>query len=227
MKTVNHSIFRDLVPGYIENLTSEDTNRQMEKHMEHCDNCRKYLKEMQDDLFLESVSEQRKEERNIDFLKTVKSKNRKKIFTIVTSLTSIFLILILGYYLMFVRMWIADENDVQKTIKHQGTDVTLSFKSKNENRHLLIKKDELDQGYVGSIIVYEQRDDFSTPSVLKDETNITYTFLDENTLLLGDDKQQKLTGREKIYIQYKDGIDEITLSDLYKPDDKKSNMHKD
>ena len=218
---MNHSVFRDLAPSYIENLTSEDTNRQMEKHMEDCDNCRKYLKEMKDDLFLERVNEQKREERNIDFLKTVKSKNRKKIFTIVTSLASIFLILILGYYLMFVRMWIADENEVQKTIKHQGTDVTLSFKSKNEDSHLLIKKDEFDQGYVANIIVYEQRDGFSTPSILKNETNITYTFLDENTLLLSDGKQQKLTGKEKIYIKYKDGVDEITLSDLYKPDNKK------
>lgn len=31
---MNHSVFRDLVPSYIENLTREETNKQIEKHME-------------------------------------------------------------------------------------------------------------------------------------------------------------------------------------------------
>ena len=88
---MNHSVFRDLIPGYIENLTSEETNKQIEKHMEQCEDCRQYVKDMQEDLLIERTHEQKKTKKNIDFFKKVRSKNRKKIFIIVGSLLSIFI----------------------------------------------------------------------------------------------------------------------------------------
>lgn len=45
---MNHDIFKDLVPSYIEKLTSEETTRQMEKHMNECEECKKYVMEMQE-----------------------------------------------------------------------------------------------------------------------------------------------------------------------------------
>ena len=212
---MNHDIFRDLVPSYIENLTSKETNRQMEKHMEQCKDCRKYLDEMQEELYSVSVQKQTIEDRDIDYLKKIRTKNRKKVITIVASLISIFLILVLGYYLIFIRMWIADANDVQTTIQNQGTTVTLSFKSKSDDRHLLIRQEELNQDYVDWMIVYEKRRDFSTPANLNDGIEITYTFLDENTLLLDNGKVKKLSDEDKVYIQFKDKTEEIAVKDLY------------
>ncbi|CAN7520591.1 zf-HC2 domain-containing protein [Rossellomorea sp. LjRoot5] len=218
---MNHDVFKDLVPSYIEHLTSEETNRQMEVHMEQCKNCREYLHEMQEEWLSENVHEQAKEDKNIDYLKKVRSKNRKKILTIVTSLLSLFLILILGYYLLFIRMWIADANDVQTTIQNQGNTVTLSFKSKQDNRHLLIRKEQLNRDFTDWMVIYEKREDLSTPENLKDEINITYTFLDENTLLLDNGKEKKLTNDDKISIQYKDSTKELLVKDLYNPENKR------
>ncbi|MGG3914310.1 zf-HC2 domain-containing protein [Rossellomorea vietnamensis] len=212
---MNHNVFKDLVPSYIEHLTSEETNSQMEVHMEQCRNCREYLQDMQEEWLSENVHEQAKEDINIDYLKKVRSNNRKKILTIVTSLLSLFLILILGYYLLFIRMWIADTKDVETTIQNQGNTVTLSFKSKQDNHHLLIRKEQLNQDYTDWMIVYEKREDLSTSENLKDEINITYTFLDENTLLLDNGKEKKLTDDDKISIQYKNSTKDISLKDLY------------
>ncbi|PFG07600.1 zf-HC2 domain-containing protein [Bacillus sp. es.034] len=212
---MNHNVFKDLVPSYIEHLTSEETNSQMEVHMEQCKNCREYLQDMQEEWLSENVHEQAKEDKNIDYLKKVRSNNRKKILTIVTSLLSLFLILILGYYLLFIRMWIADTKDVETTIQNQGNTVTLSFKSKQDNHHLLIRKEQLNQEYTDWMIVYEKREDLSTKENLKDEINITYTFLDENTLLLDNGKEKKLTDDDKISIQYKNSTKDISLKDLY------------
>jgi hypothetical protein len=219
-KGMNHDVFKDLVPSYLEHLTSEETNRQMEVHMEQCKNCRKYLHDMQEDWLSENVHEQVKEDRNVDYLKKVRSKNRKKILTIITSLLSLFLILIFGYYLLFIRMWIADANDVETTIYNQGNTVTLSFKSKQDSRHLLIRKEQLNQEYNDWMIVYEKREDLSTPENLKNEINITYTFLDENTLLLENGEEKKLKDDDKISIQYKDSTKDISLKDLYHHENK-------
>ena len=66
---MNHSVFRDLVPSYIESLTSEETHREIEKHMEQCEDCRLYVKDMQEDLLVERTHEQKKRREISTFLK--------------------------------------------------------------------------------------------------------------------------------------------------------------
>ncbi|WP_226672305.1 zf-HC2 domain-containing protein [Rossellomorea aquimaris] len=215
---MNHHVFRDLVPSYMEHLTSEETNRQMEVHMEQCKDCREYVHNMQEEWMSEHVHVQAKEDRNVDYFKKVRSKNRKKLLTIVTSLLSLFLVLIIGYYLLYIKMWIADPNDVQTTIQTQGNTVTVTFTPKQDNRYLLLRKEQVNQDYSNNMIVYVMREDLSTPANLMDGINITYTFLDENTLLLDNGKEKKLTADDKLSIQYKDHTKEVSLMDLYQPD---------
>lgn len=211
---MNHSIFRDLVPSYIESLTSEETNREIEKHMEQCEDCRQYVKDMQEDLLVERTHEQKKEEKNIDFFKKVRSKNRKKIFIIVGSLLSIFI----GLFFFFDSMWIANEKDVQTTIQQKGTTVTLTFQTKNDHRHLLWMR-LWNQNDSDEIIIYEKWNSFSESAKLsKDGSDVTFTFLDENTLLLYGGEEKKLTDYDKITINYKNGTEEIRLKDLYNPE---------
>lgn len=218
---MNHSVFRDLVPSYIENLTSEETNKEIDEHMEQCENCRQYVKDMQEDLLVARTHEQEKEDKNIDYLKKVRSKNRKKIFTIVGSLLSIFFIISIGCYILFAHMWIADEKDVQTTVHQQGTTVTLSFQTKNDNRYLLATGGR-EHNYRSNIIIYEKWNDFSEAATLfKGGSNVTYTFLDENTLLLDNGKEKTLTEKDKIYIMYKDRTEEIVIKDLYVPEKKR------
>ncbi|MBD7945084.1 zf-HC2 domain-containing protein [Psychrobacillus sp. Sa2BUA9] len=214
---MNHSVFRDLVPSYIENLTSEETNNEIEKHMEQCEDCRQYVKEMQEDLLVQHTDEKKKEEKGIDYFKKVRSKNRKKIFIIVGSLLSIFI----GCFFFFDQMWIANEKNVQTSIKQQGTMVTLSFQTKNDNRYILPMSFR-GQKYIYEIIIYEKWNDLSEPaSIFKDGSPVTFTFLDANTLILDNGEEMKLTDEDKILIQYKNSTEEIRLKDLYDPEDKR------
>ncbi|MFE6170428.1 zf-HC2 domain-containing protein [Viridibacillus arvi] len=222
---MNHNVFKDLVPSYIENLTSEETNKQIEKHMEQCEDCRQFVKDMQEDLLVGRTHEQEKEDKNIDYLKKVRSKNRKKIFTIVGTLLSIFFIISIGCYILFAHMWIADEKDVQTTVQRQGTTVTLSFQTKNDNRYLL-SMGRSEHNYRNHITIYEKWNDFSeTATLFNGRSNVTYTFLDENTLLLDNGNEKTLTDKDKIYIMYKDRTEEIVVKDLYAPE-KNMNMNK-
>lgn len=39
-------IIRDLLPSYIDELTSEVSNQEIEEHLKECTGCSQYLKEM-------------------------------------------------------------------------------------------------------------------------------------------------------------------------------------
>ena len=213
---MKHSVFKDLAPAYIDQLTSEETNEQIEKHLEQCKECREYLNEMKGDLFSEDENERITDKRNIDYFKKVRSKNRKKIFVIVSSLLVMFFILITAYYFVFVNFWQADSNNVETNIQSQGMMATLLFKAKKDNHYILLTDAKTDEGYTDTIFVYEKRNDFSSPAkLLSDGSGISFTFADENTLVLSNGKKKKLTDEDKVTIQYKDKTDEIPIKDLY------------
>ena len=213
---MKHSVFKDLAPAYIDKLTSEETNEQIESHMDQCEECRNYLNKMKEDLFSEYENERIKDKRNIDYFKKVRSKNRKKITIIASSLLAMFLILITAYYFLFVNMWQANSSDVETNIQNQGTMATLLFKAKKDNHYIILTEALTDEGYTDTIFVYEKRNNFSSPANrLKDGGGITFTFEDENTLLLYNGEKKKLTDEDKITIQYKDKTDVIPIKSLY------------
>lgn len=213
---MKHNVFKDLTPAYIDKLTSEETNVEMEKHMNQCEECRNYLNSMKESLFAEDENERKKDKRSVDYFKKVRSKNRKKILTIVSSLLAIFLVLITAYYFVFVNMWLTNSDNVEINIQNQGATTTLLFRAKKDNHYIMLTDAKTDEGYIDTIFVYEKRNDFSTPAkLLKDGSGMTFTFLDENTLLLDNGEEKKLTDEDKVTIQYKDETDVILIKNLY------------
>lgn len=217
---MNHDVFKDLAPNYIDHLTSSETNELMENHLEKCEECQNYLDNMRENYLLENREEQKNEKKDIDYMKKVRSKNKKKIYTITGILVSIFTAILIGSYIIIAHMWLANEEDIKISVQQQGTLVSLSFETKNSNRYLL-PIEVFSEVYPGEIIVYEKWNDFSeTATYLKDKSSVTYTFIDENTLLSYDGKEIKLTDKDKIQIKYKDHTEEILLNKLYKKDNK-------
>ncbi|WP_413524542.1 zf-HC2 domain-containing protein [Carnobacterium divergens] len=214
---MDHNIFKDLVPNYIEHLTSKETNKQMEHHMEHCEECRLFFNNMKQELTIETRQEQKNEEQSIDAFKKVRIKNRKKIITIILTLLAAFILIMISYYFLFIHMWLADSKDIQTTVTHQGNTVTMIFKTENKDHYLILPSSERPaKGYEDSLLVYEKRNDFSkVATVLQKGTSLTYTFINENTLLLPNGKEHKLTDSDIIQIKYKDKIQKIPLKELY------------
>lgn len=71
-----HTLVNDLLPDYIEGLTSPETNRIIEEHLAKCPSCRETLERMKEKPFvLESD-----EKVEIDYLKTVRKQNRHRIW---------------------------------------------------------------------------------------------------------------------------------------------------
>lgn len=69
---ISCSIVRDLLPSYLDELTSEETTKSIEDHLAQCDHCRDILEKMRTPIVDEEEAFREKQE--LDFLK----KNRRK-----------------------------------------------------------------------------------------------------------------------------------------------------
>ena len=95
---VRCEVVRDLLPTYIEGLTSDVTNREIELHLSECKECEILFNEMKIPI------EDPMETREIDYLKKVKQRTNKKIITGVALIVGFFLLLI------GIRMYIVGSN---------------------------------------------------------------------------------------------------------------------
>ena len=66
----NCKIFQDLLPAYIDKITSEETNQFMEEHLNTCADCRKVYEEMTAEVEKEAI-------KNTEIVKTIKKYKRK------------------------------------------------------------------------------------------------------------------------------------------------------
>lgn len=103
MKKTECKIVQDLLPSYIDNLTSAETNSFIEQHIENCLECEEVLKDMQGDIQLEKINNSKK----INALKKVKRRYRR---ITVISILIVILVIIIALYLWNNYSLITDEN---------------------------------------------------------------------------------------------------------------------
>ena len=72
------AVVRDLLPSYIDKLTSEETNEAVERHLEGCEDCRKVLAAMQGEGG-PAAEENQAETKEIDYLKKVRTGTWKRV----------------------------------------------------------------------------------------------------------------------------------------------------
>ena len=68
-------IVQDLLPNYIENLTDSVTNEYIEEHIATCEQCAKMLKNMNGEIKLEQINQ----DKEIKYLKTVRKRVKRTI----------------------------------------------------------------------------------------------------------------------------------------------------
>lgn len=103
MKKTECKIIQDLLPSYIDGLTSNDTNTFIEQHIENCSECEEVLKNMQGDIQLEKINNSKK----INALKKVKRRYRR---ITVISILLVILVIIIALYLWNNYRFATDEN---------------------------------------------------------------------------------------------------------------------
>ena len=118
-------IVRDLLPTYIDGLTSEVTNEEMESHLSSCKECEMLYNEMKIPI------ETPMETKEMDYLKKVKQRMNKRIITGVALIVGMFLLLI------GIRMYVVGD-DVNNVANYEA------FLSRTgEGKEVLIVQGEL------------------------------------------------------------------------------------
>ena len=88
----NCEIVQDLLPMYVEGLTSESSNQFVEEHIDSCQECLNYYKTIKEDLPLEETSYSHAEIEDQELIKDIKQriKNRTFIVALVGMLIGLF-----------------------------------------------------------------------------------------------------------------------------------------
>lgn len=69
------AVVRDLLPSYVEGLTSEETNEAVDAHLAQCPDCAA----QKDAMAAPEAAEQAETAKEVDYLKTVKRRNRRRV----------------------------------------------------------------------------------------------------------------------------------------------------
>ena len=73
-------LIRDLLPLYVDGLTSEVSNREIKEHLETCGSCRDRYERMKREMEGEETAARTEKTREIDYLKKVRRRGLQKIF---------------------------------------------------------------------------------------------------------------------------------------------------
>ncbi|MBQ7296266.1 MAG: DUF4825 domain-containing protein [Clostridia bacterium] len=150
-------LVEDLMPSYIDGLTSEVTNKAIREHLATCDKCKAKLDNMKEPCSEEKIEEEKKE---IDFLKKARKKN---IRTVVSSIVAIILIVAVGFctlpYLESERLF---ESDIIYDLEVKGDSFKLTMMPvSNEIVITDVIREEFGFGEVGLDIRGKKRSPFS------------------------------------------------------------------
>lgn len=85
-------IIRDLLPSCVDKVTDEVTNKFIQNHIQDCEECKKILEDMGEEVILDKVKEKQK----LDYLKKVRRKQGIKI-----TLVTIMLLAMIGLAVLF------------------------------------------------------------------------------------------------------------------------------
>lgn len=139
-------IIRDLLPSYIDDLTSEKSNVVIKEHLSTCIECQRVLTEMQQEAEPPIVSQDHK----IDYLKTYKKRSRRNVY--ITALVFITLAAILCFELMihFIPLSGATKSDLKDYSMYPVMEVSLStlHDSAEKNNDILSYKVKWSDGNI-------------------------------------------------------------------------------
>lgn len=154
-------IVQDLLPNYIEKLTSSETNQYIEEHMSNCNTCKQMLQNMQKEVLAEAKVSNKKE---VKYIKKYRNKMR--------ILSAIILVVFLIFLVATIRKAIILSNLSQKaeeTMKSTNYHITIYGYEKgvackreefvlNDKRHLRVTRFSEEGTSIYQTFIYQTED---------------------------------------------------------------------
>ncbi len=211
-------ILKDLLPSYIDGITSAASNRLIEQELQKNPELKKYYETMLTNLKVEPQAEVAE----INSLKKIRRVNRRKIVLGVLSTFAVICLLIYGFFWYYNKSWQADSQEIvlSKTVSH-GI-VTLEFSDRNSRSGIrtlafLQPDHDLQNGYQPELLIKQSRiNPFDSPFEKSVSTGIVrLTFIDQNTLLVNN-QEVKIGDTDILTLCYDDKTETIKIKDLLK-----------
>ena len=103
-------IVQDLLPNYIDKLTSSESNEYIDEHIKSCNECKKVLADMNEEI---KANSKENDKRKIDYMKKVKNKLGTVHIIKTAFLTTLLLFFIttLGYFIYLYSPGIVDRSN--------------------------------------------------------------------------------------------------------------------
>ncbi len=120
-------IIRDLFPSYIEELTSNESNFEINEHIKTCEECQSILNQMQADV---AGIDTKNIELNKEKIKPFKKLNKKIFQSIVATLT-VCILIVCGYFYFFAIGWGVESKDVKVQYSYQDESIVFNFELTN------------------------------------------------------------------------------------------------
>lgn len=118
----------DLLPMYIDGLTGEESNKEIEKHLKNCKECQRYYQEMTGEIAKTDIVDA-EEVQDVQIIKKIKKRNRRKnIGILMTSILAVFLAAVCVVSQMYTEL---NYNDVKLDYGVKGDIVYFSMEPKS------------------------------------------------------------------------------------------------
>lgn len=192
-------IVQDLLPNFIDKLTSEDTNKFIENHLNECDECKKILNNMQTNLKLD---EDKKQGKTINFIK--KYNKKLKVLKLILFLIALIILISIARNTIIITM-ISNKGNISKN----KTNYFLTLDVYNNGSVSSIYTQVIDEKYVREIEFRNNRTDII-------EKKAEYSNGDTSNYYI-----KKSDGEKIAILNYeKDGVLNLNLEDWCFSDNK-------
>lgn len=101
-------VIQDLLPNYIEKLTSEETNKYIEEHLGKCDECKNIFENMKKEFDLNNIS---RDKREVKYIK--KFSNKMRLLKVIIIIIILILLLLTGRKIFIISKL---SNNAEETI---------------------------------------------------------------------------------------------------------------
>ena len=207
-------IIKDLLPSYVDELTSAESNEEIESHLEYCPECQEYLREIRKDIEVDKAEK----DKNIEIFIKVKEKTVQIIICVVMIL-AVIVAIIYGRWESYYHIGRSITSDeVKVSLKEEDGIQMLVFEPKDDDVMFLIgySMNEEINGKMPvktfSFIKYNKHPEINAMN----DSSYKFYILDEDTIMDLDSYPNILDYSEEDFfaVEYDDCVKTIKISDL-------------
>lgn len=200
-------IVRDLLPSCVDKITDEITNEFIQNHIQGCEECKKILENMGEEIILDKVKEKEK----LDYLKRVRRKQGVKIAVVTIILLAMIGLAVLFCMFMVKGYLLTDEEGNVQYVKSFISWVSLEFTGDDIfNADKAYKSRTKQRTHISYTIIISKG---------YDETVLTqiFTFDKEKDICLGMRAIYESPNPEKVKKEYEELLENEKLVQNYPP----------